>query len=327
MVNRAMRIAAVMLVRDEADVLAVNLAHHRALGIDDFWIIDNGSSDSTPEILRKAAADHPAIRWQRDDGPFSQSEMTSGLARDAHRAGAGWVVAIDADEFWVTDGRRLHEILDAAGPGVGALAVDVVNYVQGRWVTEAWSGSLLTMTRRAPAVVGTSGEAQWLVEHRHAGYVETAYPPKLVSRTSADMTITSGNHGVEGVDGIVAPTDGIACLHAPLRARDRIVTKGAHAHRMPDDAFPAGDGWQPRRWRALPTDGIDAEWRANSYDDVDLDVFGFPHPLVVDTRLRDAVLPHVSWTTRVRASVDFRRHERTRRQGLRREQRTHDGGR
>ena len=322
-----MRVAALMLVRDEADVLGANLAHHRALGIDDFWIVDNGSTDATGDILRKAARDDASIRWHRDDGPFAQSEMTSALARDAHRAGADWVVAIDADEFWVTDGRNLHAVLDGTAPSVAALAVDVVNFVQGRWVTEAWPGALLTMTRRAPESVGASRDAQWLVEHHHAGYVETAYPAKLVSRTAEAMTIALGNHGVAGVDGPVEPTGAVTCLHAPLRARDRIVVKGGHAARMPSDSFGSGDGWQPRRWDSLPPELIDAEWRANSYDDVDLDVFGFPHPLVVDTRLRDAVLPHVSWSTRARASATFRIHERRRRQELRRASQTDDGGR
>jgi hypothetical protein len=174
--------------------------------------------------------------------------------------------------------------------------------------------------------VGSSEQAHWLVEHRHAGYVETAYPSKLVSRASASMTIAPGNHGVEGVDGTVEPTRAITCLHAPLRARDRIVVKGAHADRMPEAAFGSGDGWQPRRWRDLPPSSIDDEWRANSYDDLDLDVFGFAHPLVVDTRLRDAVLPHVSWFTRARASAGFRANERRRRNEMRRTS-PHVGGR
>jgi hypothetical protein len=182
------------------------------------------------------------------------------------------------------------------------------------------------MTRRTPESVGESRQAQWLVEHRHAGYVETAYPPKLVSRSAAAMTIAVGNHGVDGVVGDIEPTHAITCLHAPLRARDRIVAKGEHAARMPSDSFASGDGWQPRRWEALPPEEIEAEWRANSYDDVDLDVFGFAHPLVVDTHLRDAVLPHVSWSTRARASATFRIHERRRRRELRRAART-EGGR
>ncbi len=321
-----MRVAALMIVRDEADVLAINLAHHRALGIDDFWIIDNGSTDATPEILRKTAAADASIRWWRDDGPFAQPEMTTALARDAHRAGADWIVAIDADEFWVTDDRPLREILAAADPGVATLAADVVNYVQGRWVTTAGRGALLTMTRRAPEPVGTSVEAQWLVEHRHAAYVETAYPSKLVSRATDAISISAGNHAVAGVDGAVAPTSEIVCLHAPLRARDRIAVKGRHADRMPSESFPSGDGWQPQRWRSLPEEDIEAEWRANSYDDVDLDVFGHPHPLVVDTRLRDAVLPHVPWPTRARTSIEFRAHERRRRRDLGRQARIDEGG-
>jgi hypothetical protein len=320
-----MKVAGLMVVRDEADIVGVNLAHHRRAGIDEFWIIDNGSTDATSDVLRRASR-RGGVHWRRDDGPFAQSAMTTELARDARRSGADWVVAIDADEFWVTDGRDLHDVLRAVEDDVGALAADVVNYVQGRWVTTAGPASLLTMTRRAPDAVGSSEQAHWLVEHRHAGYVETAYPSKLVSRASASMTIAPGNHGVEGVDGTVEPTRAITCLHAPLRARDRIVVKGAHADRMPEAAFGRGDGWQPRRWRDLPPSSIDDEWRANSYDDLDLDVFGFAHPLVVDTRLRDAVLPHVSWFTRARASAGFRANERRRRNEMRRTS-PHAGGR
>jgi hypothetical protein len=105
---------------------------------------------------------------------------------------------------------------------------------------------------------------------------------------------------------------------------DRIAIKGGHADRMPSKSFGQGAGWQPRRWRELAPGRIDVEWRANSYDDVDLDVFGFAHPLVVDTRLRDAVVPHLSWTTRLRASVEFRTNERRRRRARRRA--SHDDG-
>ena len=127
-----MKVAAVMIVRDEADILSINVAHHLALGIDEFWIIDNGSTDGTTRLLRKLTRRGVPIRWQRDDGPFAQSAMTSTLARDAHRAGADWVVAVDADEFWTTSGPSLHRVLGTAGAGVVALAAEVVNYVQAR---------------------------------------------------------------------------------------------------------------------------------------------------------------------------------------------------
>ncbi len=308
-----MKVAGLMVVRDEADIIGCNLAHHLGLGIDEFWIIDNGSSDGTVAALRRVARRHPEVRWRIDAGPFDQSSLTSELARDAVRAGADWVMAIDADEFWVTNGPTLPEQLDAAPRRVAALSADVVNYVQARWVRRPSRRALLTVTRRAPTPMGGSRDAEWLVENRHAAYVETAYPPKLVCRAVDGMRIVPGNHGVEGVEGIVEPTAAITCLHAPLRARDRIDAKAEHADRMPIAAFPDGDAWQTRRWRALPPSALDPEWRANSYEDLDLDVFGFTHRLVVDTRLRDTVRPHTSWTDRARASFEFRYRSRRRR--------------
>jgi len=153
------KVAGLMIVRDEADILGVNLAHHRNIGIDEFWVIDNGSTDATTDTLRREAA-RGGVHWRRDDGPFVQSAMTTELARDAHRGGADWVVAVDADEFWVTDGRDLRALLRAVDDDVASLAADVVNYVQGRWVTTARAGSLLTMTRRAPDPV-SSGIVRW----------------------------------------------------------------------------------------------------------------------------------------------------------------------
>jgi glycosyltransferase involved in cell wall biosynthesis len=94
-----MKVAGLMVVRDEADIVGVNLAHHRRAGIDEFWIIDNGSTDATSDVLRRASR-RGGVHWRRDDGPFAQSAMTTELARDARRSGADWVVAIDADEFW-----------------------------------------------------------------------------------------------------------------------------------------------------------------------------------------------------------------------------------
>ena len=46
-----MKIAAGMTLGDEVNVLPINLAYHRALGIDKLWIIDNGSEDGAVETL------------------------------------------------------------------------------------------------------------------------------------------------------------------------------------------------------------------------------------------------------------------------------------
>jgi hypothetical protein len=52
--------------------------------------------------------------------------------------------------------------------------------------------------------------------------------------------------------------------------------------------------WHIRRWRRLAEEGaLEEEWRANSYADESLDVYGKPHPVVFDPRLRDAVAPWI----------------------------------
>jgi GT2 family glycosyltransferase len=47
------RIVAIMVVRNEADLLPVNVRYHAAQGVTEFRIVDNGSSDATTTRLRE----------------------------------------------------------------------------------------------------------------------------------------------------------------------------------------------------------------------------------------------------------------------------------
>jgi len=306
-------LAGVMLVRDEAHILGVNLRHHLGV-VDQLFVIDNGSSDATPRILRRFARRHPQLHWTTDTGPYLQAKLLTHLAQDARRAGAAWVVSIDADEFWIpTVDRPLAGVVGDVDAGVGALRVPVVNYIQARWIREEHRRSLLTMTRRAPSPVGPPESAAGLVANRHTSYVEAAYAPKLITRTTDDLTIGLGNHSAEGVAGAVVDTEDLMCLHAPLRSRENLLLRAATGDRVENDDFGEGTAWQPRRWAQLDADELEVEWRANSYGgflDLSIDVYGFDHPVIVDTRLRDTVERHYSLRDRVIASLAWRRHVR-----------------
>jgi glycosyltransferase involved in cell wall biosynthesis len=299
-----------MTVRDEQDILDVNLRHHLGL-VDEMLVIDNGSSDDTPRILRRFARRFPQLRWTTDSGDYLQAKLLTQLALEAHSRGAQWVVAIDADEFWrTTASEPLSTILDHVPPDVRALEVPVINYAQARWVERRHRRALLTMTCRSPSPVGPPESAAGLVEQRHASYVETAYAPKLISRASDEISIGTGNHRVDGLAGYVAPTSDVLCLHAPLRARDNLSFRAANGYRYDNRDFGAGTGWQGRRWARLDDDELDLEWRANSYVDQGIDVHGFEHPMVVDTLLRETVVPYFSPWDRAIASIAWRRHAR-----------------
>lgn len=307
-----MSIAGIMLVRDEDDILAINLRHHLAL-VDHLFVIDNGSSDDTPRVLRSFARRFSQLHWTTDTSPYLQSKLLTQLAHDAWKAGAGWVFSIDADEFWrTTADQSLRAVLEGVPSDVGALQVPVTHYVQARWVEKRHPRDLLTMTRRSPAPVGPPEMADQLVAKRHTSYVEAAYAPKLISRTSDQLSIGLGNHSAEGLVGPVVPTDSVACLHAPLRSFANLLHRAATADRVENEEFVPGTAWQPRRWASLSTEELAVEWRANSYDVRfgALDVHGFAHPLIDDELLRDTVVPYFSLRDRAIASLAWRRHVR-----------------
>ena len=284
-------IFAVMMVRNEADILRVNLLYHLASGIDHILAIDNGSTDGTADILDEFAATRRVHVFSRP-GPFYQADATTEFAREAFLRGARWVLPIDADEFWHVPGGRLRDILDDSAD-VGALEADVVNFVQQREQDVLTPHALLTMTRRVPAPVGGSGEAAELVESGYISFVECRYPPKYVSRATIAMRMGQGNHSACATGGPVRKTSAIVCLHAPLRARAGLevgkIQPGRKADEV-DDYLRAC--WHLRRWRRLVDEGgIDAEWAANSYREDCLDVHGARHWLVIDTTLRDVVSP------------------------------------
>ena len=286
-------IFAVMMVRNERDILPVNLRYHLESGIDHILVADNGSTDGTAAILEEFATTNRVHVFARP-GPFRQADTTTELAREAFLRGARWVLPIDADEFWHVPGGRLHDILDDDSE-TGALEVQVVNFVQRREQEALDVRGLLTMTRRVPAPVGAAGEAAELVESGRIAFVEIRYPPKYVSRASIALQIGQGNHQVSGTDGPVRSSDAIVCLHAPLRARDALaIGKVEQGRRVEEINHYLQQAWHVRRWRRLADEGaIEAEWAGNSYRDDCLDVYGERHRLAIDTTLRDVVAPWI----------------------------------
>lgn len=282
-----MRIFGVSLVRNEAAIVGTTIAHHLALGCDHILVVDNGSTDGTPSALRELAATTGRVSWSVDAGPYRQSELLTGLARDAALQGADWVLPFDADEFWWVPRRRLGDLL--ASSASGALVASVRNFVQRREQETFRATDLLTMTRRVAVPAGPPERCRERVSSGEIGFVEMEYPPKAVIRAGPDVAIGPGNHRPTGVSGPIDATGDIVCLHAPLRSKEHLRERREHGDRVAE-AFAPGQGWHARRWGDLvgkPTE-LDREWAANSYDSSGaLEVGGQRHRLAVDPTLRD----------------------------------------
>ena len=84
-------IFAVMMVRNEADIIRINLLHHLASGIDHLLVVDNGSTDGTAAVLKEFSETKRVHVFSRP-GAFHQAETTTEFAREAFLRGARWVV-------------------------------------------------------------------------------------------------------------------------------------------------------------------------------------------------------------------------------------------
>jgi len=90
-----------LLVRDEVDLIEANIRYHYSIGISQFNVIDNGSTDGTLEVLRELALDIPINIISKPFEVYSQQEWMTELNFIARRQGASMVFNNDADEFYI----------------------------------------------------------------------------------------------------------------------------------------------------------------------------------------------------------------------------------
>lgn len=88
-------IVLVSLMKDAAYYLGPFLAHYRRIGVEHFLIIDNGSTDGTPERL----AEEPDVTVCSNTLPVGQYEILLRGQIARHYVSGGWFLFADSDEL------------------------------------------------------------------------------------------------------------------------------------------------------------------------------------------------------------------------------------
>ncbi len=105
--KRIRKIYSLLLVKDEADIVALTLAD-ACRWSDKVIVIDNGSSDGTWELVQRMAREYSTIvPFLRYEGPFHIGLRAKAFRtfRKEMRWSDWWCVRLDADEFYPGDVR------------------------------------------------------------------------------------------------------------------------------------------------------------------------------------------------------------------------------
>src|SRR5215208_5854536 len=223
-------------VRDEGDILEENLRFHHALGVDHFVVTDNGSTDETPEILRRYA-DAGLVHVISEPGTDYRMAGAGWLTQMARFAatelGADWVIHTDADEFWSPVEGSLKETLGAIPDRYGVVVAPRVEFV-GRpdgpgsfaerlVVREASSRLQPKVAHRAyPDVVSLDRGAHDVAVEGPDGVIETLRPPgRAVHRTVRDPEGAQQEVAEDESRLVWAPMWPLRILHFPVRSSDQ----------------------------------------------------------------------------------------------------------
>jgi hypothetical protein len=173
-----------LYVKDEEDIIESNIKFHMSLGIDGILVTDNGSTDSTMEILKK----YQEKGWIKEIIVNTSTTHPQAICVDKmihiakEKYHADWVINVDADEFWWTPLRNLKKAIGNY-PHNNIIYVPLKNMVPEEGLTWIeWSNVVLNSIEN------------YEVEGLSKYSLYRSPIPKVIHRTQFYQIISRGNH-------------------------------------------------------------------------------------------------------------------------------------
>lgn len=188
-------IAVLMMYRNEEDIIGKCIDHWAKLGVDAFYLCNNGSTDNSPfEVLNAQLRNCCQITTThsiRED--FPQREMINYLKGLAIKDGHQWIFPIDADEFLCLNEMPANTIR--------------------QWIESCYDDLFYAYGQYRYKNIMPNGVSWFEPEHT-----------KVFGRLNPDWNISIGNHEIEGVAPYL-PHFGAYINHYQYRSYDQFKRK------------------------------------------------------------------------------------------------------
>lgn len=261
-----------LMVRDEADIMDLQIAFHLAAGVDFLIVTDHESRDGTTDILERYVRQGVLHRIPVSSPVKRQSEWVTRMARlAATEFRADWVINSDADEFWWPWGGSLKEALETIGHEYGEVRTFVRAFLP-RVGDEPFAERMTW--RFAPTAAINSPVSPFRVNVR------------LIHRAAPDIVVGRGNASLISSPFRAYPgRSPIEVLHFPIRSFGQFEHKFL-THYEASGARRRGE--HVRAYHAAREGRMEQLYRETCLDEDDVEQGSRDRSLVRDTRLRDA---------------------------------------
>lgn len=207
-----MRLAGVVVVRNESDVIEAFVRHNLGL-LDCLHVVDNLSTDRTAEIVRRLASEGLPVtlsNWQHND--HSQAEALNPHLWRLTEDGYDFVFALDADEFLSVDEKStLYRELERI-PAQHAGALRWLNYA---YASDTDDGELNVLRRLTTAMVSPRVKFKMVL------------PAPLIR--AHHVRLGPGNHSCQTASGWDVPpfllAEHVRLAHFPVRSASQYLAK------------------------------------------------------------------------------------------------------
>jgi len=266
-----MKIAAIVGVKDEYDLIQPCLERLWAVGVGPILVLDDHSVDGTREVVGRLVSRSPApLALSTFSADFAQNMLVDGsiFGPFIRQHSPDWLLCIDADEFLICINDDLPSVL--AGAASPVLSIERFNIPLTNDPFVPMSGAEARDFLGIRLITGTEVLSRELLdEPLGRRWIRHRILPKLACRPDRVARFGLGWHSVADSQGLAisaVAAQGIIIAHLPMTTLERFFLKVGNAReffRKNGEIYSGDAAWHWKRWVDLADRGLlDVEFEA-----------------------------------------------------------------